>query len=132
MIIIVSLQCVFHSIRFKVNKGLGPSGDPFFLPINDIIWNLVLLFLRRRLAKNVLVILHQLAYHKEYVDSRNTIGYQTRDIVALGIAFALDESLIPKSGELCTVLLYLVDQLFLAKTDLLKRSEFMNGFFLNW
>ena len=29
--IVVSLQCVFHSIRFKVNKGLGPSGDPFFL-----------------------------------------------------------------------------------------------------
>ena len=28
--IVVSLQCVFHSIRFKVNKGLGPSGDPFF------------------------------------------------------------------------------------------------------
>ncbi len=29
--IVVSLQCVFHSIRFKVNKGLGPSGDPFFV-----------------------------------------------------------------------------------------------------
>ncbi|SEF99192.1 hypothetical protein SAMN05216354_2366 [Xylanibacter ruminicola] len=26
----VSLPCVFHSIRFKVNKGLGHSGDPFF------------------------------------------------------------------------------------------------------
>ena len=24
-------QCVFHSIRFKVNKGLGHSGDPFFI-----------------------------------------------------------------------------------------------------
>ena len=23
--------CVFHSIRFKVNKGLGHSGDPFLL-----------------------------------------------------------------------------------------------------
>ena len=22
--------CVFHSIRFKVNKGLGHGGDPFF------------------------------------------------------------------------------------------------------
>ena len=27
----VSLQRVFHSIRFKVNKVLGHSGDPFFL-----------------------------------------------------------------------------------------------------
>ena len=27
----VSLHCVFHSIRFKVNKGLGHSGDPFFM-----------------------------------------------------------------------------------------------------
>jgi len=27
----VSLPCVFHSIRFKVNKGLGHSGDPFFI-----------------------------------------------------------------------------------------------------
>ena len=23
-------MCVFHSIRFKVNKVLGHSGDPFF------------------------------------------------------------------------------------------------------
>ena len=122
----------FIVLDLRLTKVWVPAGTRFFLPINDIIWNLVLLFLRRRLAKNILVILHQLAYHKEYVDSRNTIGYQTRDIVALGIAFALDESLIPKSGELCTVLLYLVDQLFFAKTDLLKRSEFMNGFFLNW
>lgn len=29
--IVVSLQCVFHSIRFKVNKGLGHGGDPFFI-----------------------------------------------------------------------------------------------------
>ena len=122
----------FIVLDLRLTKVWVPAGTRFFLPINDIIWNLVLLFLRRRLAKNILVILHQLAYHKEYVDSRNSIGYQTRDIVALGIAFALDESLIPKSGELCTVLLYLVDQLYLAKTDLLKRSEFMNGFFLNW
>ena len=35
-IIIVSLQCVFHSIRFKVNKGLGPSGDPFFLLLSHL------------------------------------------------------------------------------------------------
>ena len=27
------LQCVFHSIRFKVNKRLGYSGIPFFLPL---------------------------------------------------------------------------------------------------
>ena len=25
--------CVFHSIRFKVNKGLELSGAPFFMPI---------------------------------------------------------------------------------------------------
>ena len=24
-------MCVFHSIRFKVNKVLGHSGDPFFV-----------------------------------------------------------------------------------------------------
>jgi hypothetical protein len=28
---VVSLQCVFHSIRFKVNIS-GLSGVPFFLP----------------------------------------------------------------------------------------------------
>jgi hypothetical protein len=27
---VVSLHRVFHSIRFKVNKGLGLSGVPFF------------------------------------------------------------------------------------------------------
>ena len=27
------LQCVFHSIRFKVNKRLEFSGTPFFMPI---------------------------------------------------------------------------------------------------
>jgi len=27
------LQCVFHGIRFKVNKRLGFSGIPFFVPI---------------------------------------------------------------------------------------------------
>jgi hypothetical protein len=31
--IAVSLQCVFHSIRFKVNKRLGLSGAPFFMSI---------------------------------------------------------------------------------------------------
>ena len=29
----VSLQCVFHSIRFKVNKGWGQGVDPFFMSI---------------------------------------------------------------------------------------------------
>ena len=28
----VPLQCVFHSIRFKVNKRLEYSGTPFFMP----------------------------------------------------------------------------------------------------
>jgi hypothetical protein len=40
----VSLQCVFHSIRFKVNKGLGSQRWPIFFaftsghafyPLND-------------------------------------------------------------------------------------------------
>ena len=30
----LSLHCVFHSIRFKVNKRLGLGGAPFFMPIN--------------------------------------------------------------------------------------------------
>ena len=93
---------------------------------------LVLLFLGRRLTENALVILHQLAYHQEDVDSRHTVGYQTRDIVALGVAFTLDEGLVPESRELGIVLLNLVDQFILAETDLLKCTEFMNGFFLNW
>ena len=29
----LTLQCVFHGIRFKVNKRLGFSGIPFFVPI---------------------------------------------------------------------------------------------------
>ena len=28
----VPLYCVFHSIRFKVNKRLEYSGTPFFMP----------------------------------------------------------------------------------------------------
>ncbi len=31
----VSLHCVFHSIRFKVNKGWEYSGAPFFMPIRE-------------------------------------------------------------------------------------------------
>ena len=30
----LTLQCVFHGIRFKVNKRLGFSGIPFFMPIS--------------------------------------------------------------------------------------------------
>ena len=92
----------------------------------------MLLSLGRRLAKNALVILHQFPYNQEDVDSRYTIGYQPRDIIALGIAFALDEGLVPKSGELRIVLLNLTNQLVLADTDLFKCAEFLNGFFLNW
>ena len=91
----------------------------------------MLLFLGRRLAENALVIFHQLAYHEENVDSRHTVGYQPRDIVGLGIAFSLDESLVPQSGELRVVLLYLFNQFILAETDLLKRTEFLSGFLLN-
>ena len=92
----------------------------------------MLLSLGRRLAKNALVILHQFPYNQEDVDSRYTIGYQSRDIIALGIAFALDEGLVPKPCELGVVLLYLVNQFFLAEADILKRTEFLNGFLLNW
>ena len=31
----VHLQCVFHSIRFKVNKRLEFSGTPFFMPVRQ-------------------------------------------------------------------------------------------------
>ena len=31
----VFLQCVFHSIRFKVNKRLEYSGTPFFMSSPD-------------------------------------------------------------------------------------------------
>ena len=92
----------------------------------------MLLSLGRRLAKNALVILHQFPYNQEDVDSRYTIGYQPRDIIALGIAFALDEGLVPKSCELRVVGLNLFYQFVLAETDLLKRAEFLSGFFLNW
>ena len=34
----VPLHCVFHSIRFKVNKRLGQGVDPFFLPIPLIVF----------------------------------------------------------------------------------------------
>ena len=36
-IIFLYLQCVFHSIRFKVNKVLGHGGDPFLFlyPVKD-------------------------------------------------------------------------------------------------
>ena len=44
----------------------------------------MLLFLGRRLTENAFVILHQLTYHQEDVDSRHTVGYQARDIIALG------------------------------------------------
>ena len=33
----VSLQRVFHSIRFKVNKRLGYGGIPFFMPLRFMI-----------------------------------------------------------------------------------------------
>ena len=32
-IMIYLCTCVFHSIRFKVNKGLELSGAPFFMSI---------------------------------------------------------------------------------------------------
>ena len=31
------LKCVFHIIRFKVNKRLEYSGTPFFMPISKEI-----------------------------------------------------------------------------------------------
>jgi len=92
----------------------------------------VLLFLGRRLTENTFIILHQLAYHQEDVDSRHTVGYQASDIVTLGVALALDKRLVPKSGELGVVGLNLVDQFILALTDLFKGAEFLSGLFLNW
>ena len=41
-------NCVFHSIRFKVNKGSGHSGDPFFLKTG-----IYLLKLNRRISKTL-------------------------------------------------------------------------------
>ena len=84
------------------------------------------------LAEKPLVVLHQFPYDQEDVDSRHTVGYQAREILALGVSIALDEGLVPKSGELRIVLLNLTNQLVLADTDLFKRAEFLNGFFLNW
>ena len=92
----------------------------------------MLLYLRRILAEYALVVLHQFPYNQEDVDSRYAVGYQPGDIVSFGITFALDEGLVPKSGELRVVLLYLFNQFILAETDLLKRTEFLSGFLLNW
>ena len=41
----VYLQCVFHSIRFKVNKGLGLSGVPFFVTSSTILCQTVHAFM---------------------------------------------------------------------------------------
>ncbi len=35
----VSLQCVFHSIRFKVNKRLEQGVAPFFMPVPHFLLN---------------------------------------------------------------------------------------------
>ena len=126
----------FIVLDLRLTKVWVPAGTRFFCLKDNFLGKIrvdsVLLFLGRRLAKNAPVILHQFAYHEKDIDSRHTIGYQPCDIVALGVAFALDEGLVPKSCELGVILLDLVNQFFLAETDLLKRAEFLSGFFLNW
>ena len=42
------------------------------------------------------VTLHQLPYNEENIDGRHTVGNQAGDIVALAVAFTLDEGLIPE------------------------------------
>ena len=83
------LQSVFHSIRFKVNKGWG-SAEPRFFCL------LALLFLARFLTEKPPVTLHQFPYNEENIDGRHTVGNQAGDIVALAVAFTLDEGLIPE------------------------------------
>ena len=84
------------------------------------------------LPKETSIVLHQLPDQQESIDCRDTVGNQAGDVFTLSASFALDEGLVPKSCELGVILLDLVNQFFLAETDLLKRAEFLSGFFLNW
>ena len=115
-IIIVSLQCVFHSIRFKVNKGLGPSGDPFFFVIksSDGIKKsassaLLFLLRGRGSSEQTSVVFHQLSDYEENVDGRHTVGNESGDVFSFRIAFALDKRLVPQRTELGVVLLQLIE-----------------------
>ena len=120
--IVVSLQCVFHSIRFKVNKGLGSQRRPIFVSIRlKNLWDLML-FLRflGALPKQTTVVLHQFPDQQEGVNGCDAVGDQPRDVLTLGTSFALDESLVPQGTELGIVLLYFRCEFFLTESDLFK------------
>ena len=52
MIKIVTLQCVFHSIRFKVNKDWGSAEPFFFVCVHNLLYLENLAFIRKiRLLK---------------------------------------------------------------------------------
>ena len=51
-------MCVFHSIRFKVNKVMGHGGDPFFIlsPSNSLFIPLQTHFLSPFMLSNIRVV----------------------------------------------------------------------------
>lgn len=93
------------------------------------VFELLVLFLfEGRETEEGTVVFQEFADEEEGIHCDDAIADEASDVIGLGIILALEKYLIPKFGELCIVLLQVVEQFVLALANLFQRAVFSYGF----
>ena len=89
---------------------------------------LAALLFRGAEAEDGTVVFQKFADEEEGIHRDDAIANETGNVIGFGISIALEKHLIPKFGELCIILMEIIEQFVLALANLFQRTVFSDGF----